>query len=137
VSYQVKPEDVVVVDRDGRQVPPRGPRGPRGIHARLRQRRVGLAAALAAIEFLAVAVWRADAFALVLFALVVVAAYWFLGRQLPPGPIREGAWIVAFAQGLLAFIVVLIPVTLFFVFLIAVVALLVFLMRLLGDRSTG
>ena len=50
---------------------------------------------------------------------------------------REGAWIVAFAQGLLALVAVAIPVTLFFTFLIAVVVLLVLLMRLLGDRSRG
>jgi hypothetical protein len=134
VNYQVGPEDVVVVDRDGKRVPPQ-PR--RGLHARLRQRRVLLSVSLAAVEFLAVAFWGADLLALVLFALLAVAAYWFAGRQLPPGPVREGAWIVAFAQGLLALVAVAIPVTVFFVFLIAVVVLLVLLMRLLGDRSRG
>ena len=113
------------------------PPGPRGLHAKLRQRRVLLAGVLAAIEFLGVAFWHADLLALVLFALLAVAAYWFAGRQLPPGSIREGAWIVAFAQGLLALVAVAIPVTVFFVFLIAVVVLLVLLMRLLGDRSRG
>ena len=131
MSYKVGPEDVVVVDRDGRRIPP----VRRGIHARLRQRRVMLAAGLAAIEFLAVAVWGADVFTIVLFGLLAVAAYWFAGRQLPQGPIREGGWIVAFAQGLLALAAVLIPVTVFFVFLIAVVMILVLLMRLLGERS--
>jgi hypothetical protein len=134
VSYKVGPEDVVVVDRDGRRVPPQG---PRGLHAKLRQRRVLLAGILAAIEFLGVALWHADLLALVLFALLAVAAYWFAGRQLSPGAIREAAWIVAFAQGLLALVAVAIPVTVFFVFLIAVVVLLVLLMRLLGDRSRG
>jgi hypothetical protein len=134
VNYQVGPEDVVVVDRDGNRVPPPA---PRGLHAKLRQRRVLLAASLAAVEFLAVAFWGADLLALVLFALLAVTAYWFMGRKLPPGPVREGAWIVAFAQGLLALIAVAIPVTLFFTFLIAVVVLLVLLMRLLGDRSRG
>jgi hypothetical protein len=134
VNYKVGPEDVVVVDRDGRRVPPPG---PRGLHGKLRRRRVLLAAGLAAIEFLGVAFWHADLLALVLFALLAVAAYWFAGRQLPQGSIREGAWIVAFAQGLLALVAVAIPVTLFFVFLIAVVVLLVLLMRLLGDRSRG
>jgi hypothetical protein len=132
VSYQVGPEDVVVVDRDGQRVPPPG---PRGFHAKLRQRRVMIAAGLAALEFLAVAFWKADAFTLVLFGLLAVCAYVFAGRQLPAGPLREGAWIVAFAQGLLALIVVAIPVTLFFVFLFAVIVLLVLLMRLLGERS--
>ena len=134
MSYKVGPEDVVVVDRDGRRVPPPG---PRGLHAKLRQRRVMLAGALAAIEFLGVAFWHADLLALVLFALLAVTAYWFVGRQLPPGSIREAAWIVAFAQGLLALVAVAIPVTVFFVLLIAVVVLLVLLMRLLGDRSRG
>ncbi|MDX6629056.1 MAG: hypothetical protein QOH00_1302 [Gaiellales bacterium] len=134
MNYKVGPEDVVVVDRDGGRVPP--PR-PRGLHARLRQRRVLLAGILAAIEFLGVAFWGADLLALVLFALLAVAAYWFAGRQLPPGSVREAAWIVAFAQGLLALVAVAIPVTVFFVFLIAVVVLLVLLMRLLGDRSRG
>jgi hypothetical protein len=134
VSYQVKPEDVVIVDREGRRVPPPG---PRGFHAKLRERRVLLAGALAAIEFLGVAFWHADLLALVLFALLAVAAYWFAGRQLPPGSVREAAWIVAFAQGLLALVAVAIPVTIFFVFLIAVVVLLVLLMRLLGERSRG
>lgn len=134
MNYQVGPEDVVVVDRDGNRVPPPG---PRGFHAKLRQRRVLLAASLAAIEFLAVAFWGADLLALVLFALLAVTAYWFMGRKLPPGPVREGAWIVAFAQGLLALVAVAIPVTLFFTLLIAVVVLLVLLMRLLGDRSRG
>jgi hypothetical protein len=134
VNYKVGPEDVVVVDRDGRRVPPPG---PRGLHGLLRQRRVMLAAGLAAIEFLGVAFWHADLLALVLFALLAVAAYWFAGRQLPQGSIREGAWIVAFAQGLLALVAVAIPVTVFFVFLIAVVVLLVLLMRLLGERSRG
>jgi hypothetical protein len=134
VNYKIGPEDVVVVDREGRRVPPPG---PRGLHAKLRQRRVILAAGLAALEFLGVAVWHADLLALVLFALLAVAAYWFAGRQLPQGTIREAAWIVAFAQGLLALVAVAIPVTVFFVFLIAIVVLLVLLMRLLGDRSRG
>jgi hypothetical protein len=134
VSYKVGPEDVVVVDREGRRVPPPG---PRGFHARLRQRRVMLAAGLALLEFLAVVAWGASAWTLVLFGLLAIAVYFFAGRQLPHGPIREGAWIIAFAQGLLGLIVVLIPVTLFFVFLIAVVLLLVLLMRLLGERSRG
>ena len=134
MSYQVGPEDVVVVDRDGQRVPPPG---PRGLHAKLRQRRVLLAGILAAIEFLGVAFWHADLLALVLFALLAVSAYWFVGRQLPQGSLREGAWIVAFAQGLLALVAVAIPVTVFFVFLIAVVVLLVLLMRLLGERSRG
>jgi hypothetical protein len=134
VSYQVGPEDVVVVDRDGKRVPPRE---PQGLHAKLRQRRVLLAASLAAVEFLAVAFWGADLLALVLFALLAVTVYWFMGRKLPPGLVREVAWIVAFAQGLLALVAVAIPVTVFFTFLIAVVVLLVLLMRLLGDRSRG
>ena len=134
MSYQVGPEDVVVVDRDGQRVPPPG---PRGFHAKLRQRRVLLAASLAAVEFLAVAFWGADLLVLVLFALLAVTAYWFMGRKLPPGPVREGAWIVAFAQGLLALVAVAIPVTVFFTLLLAVVVLLVLLMRLLGDRSRG
>ena len=108
-----------------------------GFHAKLRQRRAPPAASLAAVEFLAVAFWGADLLVLVLFALLAVTAYWFMGRKLPPGPVREGAWIVAFAQGLLALVAVAIPVTLFFTFLIAVVVLLVLLMRLLGDRSRG
>ena len=132
MSYQVGPEDVVVVDRDGRRVPPPA---PRGFHGVLRQRRVLLAAGLALIEFLGVAIWGASVFVLVLFGLLAVAAYFFLGRQLPQGPLREGAWIVAFAQGLLALVVVAIPVTLFFVLLLAVVVILVLLMRLLGERS--
>ena len=134
MSYKVGPEDVVVVDRDGRRVPPPG---PRGLHAKLRQRRVVLAGVLAAIEFLGVAWWGASVFTLVLFGLLAVAAYLFAGRQLPQGALREGAWIVAFAQGLLALIVVAIPVTLFFVLVFAVVVLLVLLMRLLGERSRG
>jgi hypothetical protein len=134
VSYQVGPEDVVVVDRDGRRVPPQA---PRGFHAKLRSRRVLIAACLAALEFLAVAKWGASLFALVLFALLAVAAYVFAGRNLPPGPVREGAWIVAFAQGLLALVAVLIPVTIFFVLVFAVVVLLVLLMKLLGERSRG
>jgi hypothetical protein len=132
VSYKVGPEEVVVVDRDGRRVPPPA---PRGIHAALRQRRVLLAGGLAAVEFLAVAWWGADVFTLVLFGLLAVAAYIFAGRRLPRGALREGAWIVAFAQGLLALVVVAIPVTLFFVLVLAVVMLIVLLMRLLGERS--
>jgi hypothetical protein len=132
VSYQVGPEDVVVVDRDGRRVPPPG---PTGLHAKLRERRVLFAGGLAALEFLAVAWWGADTITLVLFGLLAVAAYYFAGRQLKPGLLREGAWIIAFAQGLLALVVVAIPVTIFFVILIAVVTLLVLLMRLLADRS--
>ena len=48
---------------------------------------------------------------------------------------REAAWIVAFAQGLLALVAVAIPVTIFFTILFAVVVLLVLLMRLLAERS--
>jgi hypothetical protein len=134
VSYKVGPEDVVVVDRDGRRVPPAG---PGGLHGRLRQRRVMIAAGLALLEFLAVAWKHVGAVELVLFGLLVVAVYFFAGRQLPAGPLREAAWIVAFAQGLLALAAIAIPVTLFFVFLIAVVLLLIMLMRLLGERSRG
>lgn len=134
MNYQVGPEDVMVVDREGRRVPPQR---PRGFHGVLRQRRVMLAAGLAALEILAVLAWGASTFTLVLFALLAVAAYYFAGRQLPQGAIREAAWIVAFAQGLLALVVVAIPVTVFFTLLIAVVVLLVLLMRLLGERSRG
>lgn len=134
MSYQVGPEDVVVVDRDGRRVPPPA---PRGFHAKLRSRRVLIAGILAALEFLAVAQWGASLFVLVLFALLAVTAYVFAGRNLPPGPVREAAWIVAFAQGLLALVAVLIPVTIFFVLVFAVVVLLVLLMKLLGERSRG
>ena len=70
-----------------------------------------------------------------LFGLLAVAVYLFAGRRLPPGTLREGAWIVAFAQGLLALVVIAIPVTLFFVLVLAGVVLIVLLMRLLGDRS--
>ena len=94
-----------------------------------------LAAALAALEFLAVAFWGASTITIVLFGLLAVAVYYFVGRQLKPGMLREAAWIVAFAQGLLALVVVAIPVTIFFTILIAVVVLLVLLMRLLADRS--
>jgi len=132
VNYQVGPEDVVVVDRDGRRVPPPA---PRGFHAKLRSRRVVIAAVLAALEFLAVARWGASLFVLVLFALLAVTVYVFAGRNLPPGPVREAAWILAFAQGLLALVAVLIPVTIFFVLVFAVIVLLVLLMKLLGERS--
>jgi hypothetical protein len=86
VSYKVGPEDVVVVDRDGKRVPPPE---PRGLHAKLRQRRVLLAAGLAAIEFLAVAFWHADLLVLVLFALLAVTAYWFAGVSCRPVRARE------------------------------------------------
>ncbi len=132
MSYQVGPEDVVVVDRDGRRMPPPG---PGGLHGRIRSRRVMAAAVLALLEFLAVAYWEVGAFTLVLFGLLAVAVYMIAGRQLPQGALRETAWIIAFAQGLLALAAIAIPVTLFFVFLIAVVLLLVLLMRLLGERS--
>jgi hypothetical protein len=134
VSYQVGPEDVVVVARDGKRVPPPG---PRGFHAKLRSRRVMIAGILAALEFIAVAQWHRNIFVLVLFALLAVAAYVFAGRNLPPGPVRETAWIIAFAQGLLALVAVLIPVTIFFVLIFAFVVLIVLLMKLLGDRSRG
>ena len=78
MSYQVGPEDVVVVDRDGKRVPPPG---PRGFHAKLRQRRVLLAASLAAVEFLAVAFWGADLLVLVLFALLAVTRVLVHGAQ--------------------------------------------------------
>jgi hypothetical protein len=134
VNYKVGPEDIVVIDREGRRVPQAG---PRGLHGLLRQRRVLLAAGLAALEILAVLTWGASTFTLVLFALLAVAAYFFVGRQLPQGAIREGAWIVAFAQGLLALVVVAIPVTVFFMLLLVAVVILVLLMRLLGERSRG
>ena len=134
MSYQVGPEDVVVVDRDGRRVPPPG---PRGFHAKLRSRRVLLAGLLAGLELLAVLKWNLGLFELVLFALLAVCAYVFAGRNLPEGPTREGAWIVAFAQGLLALIAVLIPVTIFFFLVFGVVVLLVLLMRLLSERNRG
>jgi hypothetical protein len=134
VSYQVGPEDVVVVDRDGKRVPPQA---PRGFYAKLRSRRVLIAGILAALEFLAVTQWHRNLFVLVLFALLAVAAYVFAGRNLPPGPVREIAWIIAFAQGLLALAAVLIPVTIFFVLVFAFVVLVVLLMRLLGERSRG
>ena len=85
-----------------------------------------LAAGLAALEILAVADLRPSTFTLVLFALLAVAAYYSSpGASCRAGALREGAWIVAFAQGLLALVVVAIPVTVFFVFLLAVVVLLV------------
>ena len=78
MSYKVGPEDVVVIDRDGRRVPPSA---PRGFHAKLRQRRVMLAVGLAVVEFLAVAFWKADAFTLVLFGILAIAAYIFAGAS--------------------------------------------------------
>ena len=134
MSYQVGPEDVVVVDRDGQRVPPPG---PRGFHAKLRQRRVMIAAGLATIEFLAVAFWHADAFTLVLFGILAIAAYSSPAASCRRAPCARARGSSPSPRDSSRSSSSLIPVTLFFTFLIAVVLLLVLLMRLLGERSRG
>ena len=96
----------MLVDRDGRRVPPPG---PRGLHAKLRQRRVLLAAGLAAIEFLA---WRSGtptSWRSCCSALLAVPPT-LHRRQLPQGAAR-GRLDRGVRAGLLALVVVAIAVT--------------------------
>jgi hypothetical protein len=131
VSYQVRPQDVMVVDPlTGRPVPPPEPR----LAAWIRQRRLKLAAALALVEIVLLLVGDVAGRHLLIVGLVAVLGYFLLRDRLPP-TLRQVAWVLAFAQGLVALLPAFIGFSLFVLGIVALLGLLVLMMVLLGDRE--
>jgi hypothetical protein len=132
MSYQVRPEDVVVVDaRAGGRPPEELPR----VAAWIRRYRFRLALALALFEVIVFALGSVNRFALLAVAILIILGYISFGRSLPSATLRQVAWVVAFAQGLVALFPLALGLSLFVIGIVAVVALLIMMMLLLGERS--
>ena len=94
---------------------------PPGLRERLsrtlRGRRLMLAALLALVEVVAVIIWRPGMLLASLVALAVLVGAVWVGTRLRPGVLRDIAWIVAIAQG----IVVVVPMLVGFSVMMALV----------------
>jgi hypothetical protein len=132
MSYQVRPEDVVVVDaRGGGRPPEELPR----LAAWIRRYRFRLALALALVEIIVFALGSVNRFALLAIAILIIVGYLWFGRSLPSATLRQVAWVIAFAQGLVALFPLALGLSLFVIGIVAVVGLLIMMMLLLGERS--
>lgn len=131
MKYEVRPEDVVVIDRRGNRVPP--PPEP-GLHGWLAARRFPAVALLAFAEFLAVAFGRVSVPALVLVGGGALAGYLWVGRRVRQPFVRLVLWIIAMAQGLLALLSVIIPVGIVIAAIVGLIVLIIAVMVALGDR---
>jgi hypothetical protein len=130
MGYQVRPEDVYVLDQSGRQIEP--PMGK--VATWLRRYRLRLAIGLGAVEAVFLYIWGHWLFgsllALVL-AISAVYAYMRFARSLRSQSVRQVAWIVAFGQGIAALIPAVAGFVVFSLVVFGVIALLVLLMILL------
>lgn len=134
MNYQIRPEDVVVLDRNGRSTQPPPPR-QKGAGAWLAKRRFTLAAALAGLETAGVLVGKFPTSYLLLLAIAAVAIYWFGGRRLRPDALRTFVWIVAAAQVLLALLGAFVITGLIAATIVLVAVGLISVMVFLGNRE--
>jgi hypothetical protein len=133
VSYNVRPEDVVVVDRQGRPIPPRGPDS--GAAAWLRRYRLRIALAIAVVETVLLLAGSVHVWELVLLGIAAVAFHLTVGRNLRAPLLRQLSWIVAFSQGLVALLPAAVGTAVVAFVVVGTVVLLIALMVLLGERS--
>ena len=131
MTYEVRPEDVVVLDRHGNRVPPSR---PPGLHGWLAERRLPAIALLAFAEFLAVAVGKVSLLTLVLVGGGALVAYIGGGHRVRNPFARLVLSIVAMAQGMLVLLSVIIPVGVAIATIVAVLVLFIVVMAWLGNR---
>jgi hypothetical protein len=131
VSYQVRPEDVVILDQHGNPRPPQ----PTGAAAWIRRHRLLLALALGIVVALTViATGAVSQWALLAVELVLAFLYLRYRAALRPRLVREVAWVLVFGLGVAVMIPALVTITKFTLIVIGVVLLLILMMMLLGDR---
>jgi hypothetical protein len=130
-SYEVRPEDVVVLDNRSGQPDPHG----RGAAGWLRRYRLRIAIGLGIFESLAFAFGRIGALPLLLIGIAAVAFHLWWGRHLRSRMLRQVSWIICFAQGIVALIPAIIGFAAIGLIIAGTVALLVLMMVLLGDRG--
>lgn len=80
-----------------------------------------LAAALAAIEVVAILMWRTSTILLAVLAFAVLVLAIAGATRLRPGPVRDLLWIIAVAQAIVVAIPLLIGVSFMLAVLVAVV----------------
>jgi hypothetical protein len=97
VSYEVRPQDVIVVDGPGRGTLPPPVSGPAGW---LRRNRLRIGLSLAAFETLLLLVRVVHVLPFVLIAVAVIALYVRFGRRARSALVRELALIVTIGQAL-------------------------------------
>ena len=129
--YEVRPEDIIVLGPGGAAPPP----SQAGLGAWLRRHRVRLAQIVAVAELLVLVFADVDEKLVVLAGIVVVVAYLAVGSSLRPPALRQAAWILAFAQALVGLFPLIIGFSLFVLAAVALLALLVLTMVMLGDRG--
>ena len=131
MSYRVDPEDVYVLDADGRSIEP----PPGKVGAWLRRYRLRIALVVGVVEAIILWGWHHWFFGSLLalvIAITAVYAYVRYARNLKNQTLRQVAWIVAFSQGVAALIPAAIGFVAFSLVIFGVIALLVLLMILLG-----
>jgi hypothetical protein len=130
MGYQVRPDDVYVLDSDGRAIEP----PPGKIGGWLRRYRLRLAVGLGAVEAVLLYVWGNKLFgSLLALILAITAVYLYMrfARSLRSQVVRQLAWIVAFGQGIAALVPIVAGLVVFGLVVFGVIALLVLLMLLL------
>jgi hypothetical protein len=119
---EVDPADVRVVGSPS--TPPRDSR----LGLRLK-----IAGVIAAAEVIAVAVGGVRPLLLMLVAVAMVAFHVFVGRKAPT-VIRDVSWILAISQAMVALFIAAIGTAIFVLGIVLVLALIIGLMMLLGER---
>jgi hypothetical protein len=131
MSYQIRPEDVVILDEHGR--PRRQP--PGGVSGWIRRHRVLLAGILGiALAFGVAGGGLTSRFGLLVLAIAGAFVYLRVRDRLRPALLREVAWVLVFGLGVGVLLPSVIAITTFALAVVAVLALLILLMLLLGDR---
>jgi hypothetical protein len=131
VSYQVRPDDVVVLDQSGNAIPP----DERGFAATLRRIRLRAAIGIGIVLGLLALFGGLSKWILVLVAIGLVVFHFNVGRQLRYATLRQVSWIGTFGVTLGALLPAIIGFVAFSVILIGMIALLIALMLLMGDRK--
>lgn len=86
----------------------------------LRGRRLMLSAIVALVEVIALLVWRPNMLLVALMALAVLVGAVWVATRLRPGVLRDIAWIVAIAQGIVVVIPMLIGFSVIMALLVGV-----------------
>jgi hypothetical protein len=122
---EVDPSDVRVVGPGGAQAP------------RRREARFGLrlkiAGVIAFAEFVLIAFGGVNRLLLTAVAVALVAFHVFVGRNLPT-LLRHVSWTLALSQAFVALLIAAIGISLFVVGILLVLALIIGVMMLLGER---
>ena len=124
---------IEVIDLDDLLAGGRGPQH-KGVGGWLRRNRAGIGLVLAGAEAIALLFHAVDRWLLFFVALAAIVLHRFIGRRLHNYALHQVTWILAFAQAAVAIGALIIALTLVFLSLALVIALLVAFALLLGDR---